>query len=71
MDLVMNGLQKKFVLSGFVIILWCTLYIGCKEGQMNFVAKKDRPLLFRCIIYTNLIIDILITIGVCCYWVEG
>lgn len=66
-----NGwIAKRFILSGFTIILWCTLYIGCKEGQMNFITKSDRPVLFCCIKYTNLVIDILMTIGVCYYWVK-
>ncbi len=60
---------KRLFLSGYTIFLWYNWYMGCKEGRISPFTKKDRPFGFFCIKYTSLIIDILITIAVCYYWI--
>ena len=62
-------IAKRLCLSGFTIFSWYNWYMGCKEGRIRPFTKKDRPFGFLCIKYTNLIINILITIGVCYYWI--
>jgi len=63
-------LAKRFSLSGFVIYSWFHFYTCCKLGQMNpYFTKWDSPLGYLIVKYIFFIINILLTIGVCCYWV--
>ena len=64
-----DWIAKRLFLSGFTIFLWYNWYMGCKEGRISPFTKKDRPFGFLCIKHTNLIINILITIGICYYWI--
>lgn len=64
-------LAKRSALSGFAIFSWFHFYMSCKEGQMTpYFRKWERPIGFLFVKYIFLIINILITIGVCCYWVS-